>query len=121
MADGHWPFYLKIAGETLKDAMISHLAIMQELGRHSECTVEFRLLNQQRPPIESYIGKSLEFITMAEDMSEVTLFDGLVLEGELEYELYGDFVAKLCGVSRSYLLQLTPEEDYFFKRTLHEV
>jgi uncharacterized protein involved in type VI secretion and phage assembly len=101
--------------------MISHLEVTQELGQHSWCTVEFRLLNQQRPPVEEYLGKALEFITFVEGMAEVTIFDGLVLEGELQYELYGDFVARLQGVTRSYVLQLTPEEDYFLKKTLREV
>jgi type VI secretion system secreted protein VgrG len=121
MAERHGPFYLKLNGEPLKEAMISHLEVTQELGQHSWCTVEFRLLDQQRPPVETYIGKALEFATVAEDMSEVSIFDGLVLEGELQYEVYGDFVARLQGVTRSYMLQLTPEEDYFFKKTLREV
>jgi type VI secretion system secreted protein VgrG len=121
MAEGHWRFYLKVDSEVLKGAMISKLEITQELGQHWWCDVELRLLDQQRPPVEAYIGKSLEFVTFDEAMSEVTLFDGFVLEGELEYELYGDFVAKLRAVTKSYLLQLTPEEDYFYKKTLREV
>jgi hypothetical protein len=121
MADRHAPYYLKIDGELLKDAMISQLEVTQELGQHSWCHVEFRLLNQQRPPVEAYIGKALEFIAFEEDISEVTIFDGFVLEGGLQYELYGDFVATLQGVTRSYRLQLTPEEDYFLKKTLREV
>jgi type VI secretion system secreted protein VgrG len=121
MADGHWPFSLKIDGEPLKDAMISKLDITQELGQHWWCDVDFRLLNQQRPPIETYLGKSFEFVAFDENLSEVALFDGLVLESEVEYELYGDFMAKLRAVTKSYLLQLTPEEEYFYKKTLHEV
>ena len=41
MANGHWPFYLKIDGQTLKDAMISNLVIQQELGQHSEARASF--------------------------------------------------------------------------------
>jgi type VI secretion system secreted protein VgrG len=121
MADGRWTLSLQIDGEPLKDPMISKLEITQELGQHWWCDVEFQLLHQQRPPVEAYMGKSLEFVIRDEDRSEVTLFDGFVLEGGLEYELYGYFVAKLRGVTRSYLLQLTPEEDYFYKKTLREV
>jgi type VI secretion system secreted protein VgrG len=121
MADGRWPFSLRIDGEPLKDAMISTLDIRQELGQHWWCDVEFRLLNQQRPPVEMYLGKPLEFVAFDEELSEVALFDGLVLESGVEYELYGDFVAKLRAVTKSYLLQLTPEEEYFYKKTLHEV
>ena len=55
MSDGHLPFYLKIDGELLKGAMISKLEITQELGHHWWCNVEFRLLDQQRPPVEAYL------------------------------------------------------------------
>lgn len=121
MANGHWPFYLKIDGQTRKDAMISHLEIRQELGDHSWCEVHFRLLEEQKPPIADYLGKSLEFIAFEEFTTEFPLFTGLVLEAELEFELRGDFIAKLRAVTKSYLLQLTPEEDYFFKKELGEV
>lgn len=121
MADGHWPYYLKIDGETLKDAMISHLEIRQELGEHSWCEVDFRLLNQQRPPFESYIGKALAFIAIGSDGSETAIFEGIVLRGRLEYQLHNEFIARLVGVTKSYLLQLTPEEDYFLKQNLQEV
>lgn len=121
MANGHWPFFLKIDGQLLKDAMISKLQVRQELGQHYWCDVEFRLINQQQPPVTSYIGKSIEFVTFEEYTSELTIFNGFVIEGELEYGLRGDFVASLHGVTKSYLLQLTPEEGYFLKKTLREV
>jgi uncharacterized protein involved in type VI secretion and phage assembly len=123
MADRFWPFHLKIDGALVPGAMIAQLEITQELGQHSWCDVAFRLLEQQRPAVEEYLGKSLEFVTfdVDADMAEVTLFDGLVVAGELEYELHGDFVARLQAVTRSYLLQLTPEEEYFYKKTLLEV
>ena len=101
--------------------MISHLEIRQELGAHYWCEVEFRLLNQQQPPVASYLGKPLEFITFEEFTSELPMFSGLVLEAEMEYELHGNFVARLRGVTQSYKLQLTPEEDYFYKQNLKEV
>jgi hypothetical protein len=121
MGNGHWPFFLKIDDQILKDAMISKLEIRQELGQHYWCEVEFRLIDKPRPPVESYIGKSLEFVTFEESMSELSLFSGLVWEGELKFGLHGDFITRLRGVTKSYLLQLTPEEDYFFKKTLREV
>jgi len=121
MANGHWPFYLKIDGQILKDAMISRLEIRQELGAHYWCDVEFRLINQQQPPVATYLGKAIEFITFEEFTSELPIFSGLVLEAEMEYELHGDFVARLRGVTQSYKLQLTPEEEYFYKKNLEEV
>jgi type VI secretion system secreted protein VgrG len=121
MPNGHWPFYLKIDGQILKDAMISHLELRQVLGTHYWCDIEFRLLNQQQPPVASYLGKPIEFIAFEEFTSELPIFSGLVLEAELVYELHGDFIAKVRGVTQSYKLQLTPEEDYFFKKNLKEV
>jgi type VI secretion system secreted protein VgrG len=121
MANGHWPFYLKIDGQILMDAMISNLEVRQELGQHYWCDVDFRLINVQRPPLASYLGKTLEFITFENYSTEVSVFSGLVAEAELEYELHGDFVARLRAVTKSYLLQLTPGEEYFLKKTLREV
>jgi type VI secretion system secreted protein VgrG len=121
MANGHWPFYLKIDGQILKDAMISRLEIRQELGTHYWCDVDFRLINQQQPPVASYLGKPIEFVAFEEYTSELPIFSGLVLEAELVYELHGDYIAKVRGVTQSYKLQLTPEEDYFYKKNLQEV
>lgn len=121
MTNGHWPFYLKIDGQRLKDAMISRLEIRQELGEHSWCGVEFRLIDQQRPPLASYLGKPLEFVAFEEFTNELTIFSGMVWEGELVYGLHGDFLARLRAVTKSYLLQLTPDEEYFRKKTLREV
>lgn len=119
MTNGHWPFYLKIDGESVKDAMINSLRIRQELGQHYWCEVDFRLIGEQKPPIADYLGKSLEFVTW--EGSELSIFEGLVLESELEYGLHGDYVARLRAVTRTYLLQLTSEENYFLKKNLEEV
>ena len=121
MTNGYWPFQLKIDGEPLKDAMISNLVIRQELGEHWRLESEFKLINHQRPPFESYIGKSLEFVAVGDDGSETPIFDGFVLSGMLDYELHGDYLARIRAVTRSYALQLTPEEDYFLKKDLREV
>jgi type VI secretion system secreted protein VgrG len=121
MASGHWPFYLKIDGQPLKDAMISRLEIRQELCAHYWLDVEFRLINQQQPPVASYLGKSIEFIGFDENASELPIFNGLALEAEMEYELHGDFIARLRGVTQSYKLQLTPEEHYFYGMDLQAV
>ncbi|HKX30022.1 MAG TPA: type VI secretion system tip protein VgrG [Blastocatellia bacterium] len=114
-------YILKIDGEPLLGAMISKLESRQELGDHWWCEVEFQLADRERPPFEDYFGKSLEFVTVGEDGSQYSIFKGLVLEAELEYELHGGFLARIRAVTKSYLLQLTLEEDYFLKQTLQEV
>ena len=121
MANGQWPFQLKIDGQILKDAMISRLEIRQELGAHYWLDVEFRLINQQQPPVASYLGKSIEFIALEYLTSEVPIFSGIALEAEMEYGLHEDFIARLRGVTQSYKLQLTPEENYFYQKSLKEV
>jgi type VI secretion system secreted protein VgrG len=121
MANVHWPFYLKIDGHLLKEAMISRLEIRQELGSHYWLDAEFRLINQQQPPVASYLGKSIEFIAFEEYRAELSIFTGLTLKAGMEYELHGGFVARVRGVTQSYKLQLTPEEDYFYGSTLKDV
>ena len=121
MANGQGSFILKLDGEHLNNAMISNLVIRQEIGEHWWCELEFRLLNQQRPPFESYIGKALEFVTIGDDGAEMAIFDGFVLHGRLNYELHGVYMVGIRAVTRSYALQLTPEENYFFKKDLREV
>ncbi len=121
MSNGQWPFDLKIDGEILKEAMISRLEITQELGEHWWCEVEFKSLAKERMELESYIGKPFEFVTYEEFETEYPIFSGFVWEGELHYEIHGDYVARLRAVTKSFLLQLTPEEDYFYKKTLKEV
>src|SRR5262245_62240867 len=110
MANGHWPFYLKIDGQILKDAMISRLEIRQELGAHYWLDAEFRLINQQQPPIASYLGKSIEFIAFEEYTAELPVFSGLALEAEMEYELHGGLVGRVSGVSRYCKLQVMPDK-----------
>jgi type VI secretion system secreted protein VgrG len=121
VTNGYWPFSLKIDGEPLKDVLISNLVIRQELGAHWRLEAEFRLNHHQRPPFESYIGKALEFALIEEDESEATIFDGFVIHGRLDYEFRGGHLVRIRAVSRSYALQLTPEEDYFLKMDLRRV
>jgi len=121
MANGHWPFHLKINNEPLLGAMIDTLAISQELGTHYWCTVKFRLVKEDKPPIATYLGKPFDFVTFDESATEFPIFSGIVLEAELEYGVHGDYSARLTAVTKSYKLQLTPEEDYFYKKDLTEV
>lgn len=121
MLKRQWPFHLKIDGQNLEDVMISRLEIRQELGAHYWLDAEFRLQSQEQPPVASYLGKPIEFSVFDESGAELTIFTGLALEAAIEYGFRRDFVAKLRGVTQSYKLQLTPEEDYFYKMNLQEV
>jgi Rhs element Vgr protein len=119
MANGHRPFcFLKIDGQTLNDATILRYEIRQELGAHYWLDIEFWLSNQRQPPVASYLGKSVELIVYEDSRS---IFNGLTLEAEIEYRVQQNSIARLRGVTQSYKLQLTPEEDYFYQNDLHGV
>jgi type VI secretion system secreted protein VgrG len=121
MANRHWPFRLKIDSQNLEDVVISRLEVRQELGAHYWLDLEFRMHNQEKPPVASYLGKSIEFSVIDEFGAEVPVFTGLTLEAGMEYGFRRDFVARLRGVTQSYKLQLTPEENYFYQQTLQQV
>jgi hypothetical protein len=121
MANGHWPYHLKIDGQILEDVIISRLESRQELGAHYWLDVEFSLLHHQQPPVASYLGKSIEFSVFDQFGSEVQIFTGLALEAELDYGIRRNFAARVLGVTQSYKLQLTPEENYFYGKTLKDV
>src|SRR5262245_59249899 len=121
MANGHWPFQLKIGGQELGDVMISRLESRQELGAHYWLEVEFSLLRHDQPPVASYLGKSIEFSVSDKFGAEVPIFTGLAIEAELEYEIRRGFVARVRAVTQSYRLQLTPEENYFYQQNLQQV
>jgi type VI secretion system secreted protein VgrG len=100
---------------------LEKLTIRQELGQHWWCDVTFRLNRKERPPFEGYLGQALEVAVFGGDGSEFSLFKGFVLEAELEYAVFNTFRVRICGVTKSYLLQLTPEERYFYNQNLEEV
>src|SRR5512145_347955 len=104
-------YWLMINRKNLEGAMISSLEIRQELGAHDWLTAEFRLHDQEKPPVASYLGKPIEFCGYDDSDAELTIFTGMAIEAEMVYGFRRDFVAKVRGVSKSYRLQLTPEED----------
>jgi len=121
MANGHWPFQLKIGGQELGDVVITRLESRQELGAHYWLDVEFSLHGHDQPPVSTYLGKSIELSVPDKFGAEVPIFTGMALEAELEYEFRRGFVARVRGVTQSYKLQLTPEENYFYQQNLQQV
>jgi type VI secretion system secreted protein VgrG len=114
-------YILKLGERVLTDIHLETLTIRQELGQHWWCDATFTLDQKERPPFEGYLGKPLEFTVYGESGPEFTLFKGFVLEGELEYALHDNYRVRISGVTKSYKLQLTPEENYFYNQTLREV
>jgi uncharacterized protein involved in type VI secretion and phage assembly len=68
------------------------------------------------------LGKDLVISTYEEDNgSETTVFDGIVLDVELKYEVWGSYTARLTGVTRSYKMDLTPRKAYYLEKPLNAI
>lgn len=104
--------FVEIGGISIGTAIVQRIEITQELNRHSYCSIELLQTDDQRFPLESWLGQSctVQAITMA---CSALLFSGMVLEGKLQYLIAGNYVALLTCVSRSYKLELTHQEAYF--------
>src|SRR6266849_6532076 len=113
--------YVKIGGEGISNAILVIGEVTQELNQHSSCYIECRQTEDVRFPVEESLGKDVQVLTYDQDGAEHVAFDGFVLEGELEYEIYGSYTARLTAVSRSYKLDCTPQEAYWRKKSLSDV
>src|SRR5437660_10209327 len=105
--------YLKIGGALIQGAILELVEVTQELNQHWGCRVESRQTKDARFPLEDTLGKDLQIVTYDQKGAEHVIFDGFVLEGELEYEIYGSYTARLTSVTRSYKLDLTAQEACF--------
>src|SRR5262245_16358120 len=113
--------YIKIGGELISDAILVTVEVTQELNRHWWCSIECRQTEDVRFPIEDSLGKDVQVFAYDEEGAEHIVFDGFVLEAELEYEIYGSYTAWLTAVTRSYKLDCTPQEAYWRKKTLNDI
>lgn len=113
--------FLRIGGELVQDATLKTVLVTQQLNRHSFCEVECHQTADRRFPIEDLIGQDLQIVTFGQDGTEHAIFDGFLLEGELEYEIFGDYIARLKGVTRSHKLDVAEEEFYWRKQTLADI
>jgi type VI secretion system secreted protein VgrG len=130
---------LRIDGEPLRDVILKHVSVSQELNHHWWCHVECRhtedqrvsslldaaadaLLDQQSTvKVEEWLGKPLQIVAVDQDLSESTLFHGFVLEVELEYELAGSYTALVQAVTNSYKMDVTPRHAYYTGKTLKDL
>jgi type VI secretion system secreted protein VgrG len=112
---------LKIGNDEVTHLHLEKLTIRQELGQHWWCDVTFRLNQKERPPFERYLGQALEVAVSGQKGPEFSLFKGFVLEAELEYAVFNTYRVRICGVTKSYLLQLTPQEHSFYNQNLQGV
>src|SRR5882724_5020931 len=113
--------FVKIGGELLSDSLLARVTVLQELNSHWWCEIECRQTSDQRFPAEDMLGKDLTVTAVGEDGVEVSIFDGFILESELDYEVSGSYGARMQAVSRSYLMDLAPRRKYYYQQTANQV
>lgn len=114
---------IKIDGERLNTALFEEVTVTvtQELNTHWWCHIDIRETPDQRFPSEEHLGKKLEILTYDALGQENQLFSGVIIESELEYEVYGSYGAHFTAVTKSYFLDLTPKRQYFPKQSGKDV
>jgi type VI secretion system secreted protein VgrG len=112
---------LTINGAPVEDVLLSSVKITQELNHHAWSKIRCRRTEDERFPIEAWLGKDLQIICHDDQDAERMVFDGFILEVELDYEIYGSYAARLKGVTRSYKMDLTPRHAYYTEKTLSAI
>jgi type VI secretion system secreted protein VgrG len=109
--------------EFSQDVLLDQVDVVQEINQHWWCYIRCRQTEDKRFPIEDSLGKDLQVMAFDEEGSETYLFSGIVLEAELEYEIFGSFTARITGVSKSYNMDVAPRQLYYppGKNTLSNV
>jgi uncharacterized protein involved in type VI secretion and phage assembly len=109
--------FIKLDGVQVDNALLREVNVTQELNAHWWCQLTLRQTEDQRFPAEDMLGKELQVVTHDALGSENKVFVGVIVQSELEYEVYGSYTAHLNAVSRSYFLDLTPRREYFPKQS----
>ena len=107
-----------VNGQQIDDLLWELIEVRQELNRHSWCVLEVRQTMDKRFAIEKSLGADLAVVAWGQDGAEVTIFQGFVLEGSLEYEIYGSYRTRLTGVTQSYKMEVRTREKYWRTQTL---
>ena len=93
--------YITIDGDLLEDVLLVRVTVVQALDNHWWADVECRQTSDKRFPAEDLLGKELVVAASGEQGERRQLFTGLIIESELEYEIYGSQRAWLRAVSHS--------------------
>ncbi len=96
-----------------EDVLMEQVDVVQEINKHWWCYIRCRQTEDRRFPAEDALGKDLQVSAFDEDGTQTYLFSGMVLESELEYEIYGSFTARITGVSKSYNMDVAPRQQYY--------
>jgi type VI secretion system secreted protein VgrG len=112
--------FMEIGGISVGNAIWNSVEVIQELNRHWWCKVKLLQTEDQRFPIESWLGQDCTIQATVESGSIIVFF-GFILEGKLDYELSGGYTAELTCVTYSYKLELTHQESYFSQKGLASI
>lgn len=118
------PSYLRITidGRTLEEfnpgTILRTAEISQELNEHAWAELVMRQPLDRRFPVEDSIGKEIKIEGVEGGGESRAIFSGIILEGEIEYEISSSYRCRLKAVSLSYKMDLTPRFSYF---PTHEV
>ncbi len=113
--------HIKIGDDLIRDAILASVEIVQELNEHWWCTIVCRQTEDQRIPVEDFLGKSVTVETVDLAGAGHTNFTGFVLEVELSYEVWGTYLARIVCVSSSYKLDQTARKEYYPEQTLQQL
>ena len=112
---------IQIGDNLIQDALLASVEVTQELNRHWLCTVVCRQTEDQRIPLEDFLGKSIEIKTTDDAGTEHTHFSGFVYDVELNYEVWGSYTAKFSAISFSYKMDVTAQKQYYPEQTLSSI
>ena len=112
---------IKISNDTLQDALLASVEVVQELNQHWSCTVICRQTEDNRIPVEELLGKGIEIETVDDDGVAHLHFAGFISDVELRYEIWGSYTARLVAVSSSYKLDITAHKQYYAEKDLSAI
>jgi uncharacterized protein involved in type VI secretion and phage assembly len=112
---------VRINGKPLDDALLSSVSVIQELNSHWWCDVTCRQTPDKGVPIEDFLGKPLVVTATDPDNNAITVFAGVIIEAEREYEITGSTEVWIRAASVSYLLDLTPRRAYYPQKSPQQV
>ena len=112
---------IKISNDTLQDALLASVEVVQELNQHWSCTVVCRQTEDNRIPVEELLGKGIEIETVDDDGVAHLHFAGFISDVELRYEIWGSYTARLVAVSSSYKLDITAHKQYYAEKDLSAI
>jgi len=121
------PSYLRITidGQTLEEysvgAILRSAEITHELNEHSWAELVMRQPLDRRFPVEDSLGKEILIQGIDRNGESRGLFGGIILEGEIDYELSSSYRCTIKAVSKTYKMDLTPRFSYFSTHAVSDI